>query len=91
MLASELLARKGPILPLRGHHAIVRGVSGFEGAGSNLDLRGGAARVWLVLWPRRNNRFCHSSAGLIYEGFVENHAGRQMLSALPFRRRHIEG
>ncbi len=72
MLASEL-SRMGADITIEGHHAIVRGVSGFEGAQvKSPDLRGGAALVMAGLVAEGEtivSAIHHIDRG--YEGFVE--------------------
>ena len=72
MLASEL-SRMGADITIEGHHAIVRGVSGFEGAQvKSPDLRGGAALVMAGLVAEGETTVSaihHIDRG--YEGFVE--------------------
>ncbi len=72
MLASEL-QRMGADITIEGHHAIVRGVSGLEGAQvKSPDLRGGAALVMAGLVAEGETTVSaihHIDRG--YEGFVE--------------------
>ncbi len=72
MLASEL-QRMGADITIEGHHAIVRGVDGFEGTQvKSPDLRGGAALVMAGLVAEGETTVSaihHIDRG--YEGFVE--------------------